>query len=342
MWLPLITMHTTPAYPDTADETAPTPASALQAAVAGLLTSVAELAVARGMPFDTVQEALKLAFVQAASRAHPGLAEHRKVSRVSTTTGINRREVTRLTQLAAEQQKAGRGPGSTSAGRSLASEVFTHWRSQPAYLDAAGRPQVLPRLGPAPSFESLAQGVTRDVHPRGLLDELCRLGLAKWDTSSDTVQQVPEPFVPRGDQVRLLAFLGDNVGDHLRAAVANVLGDSHAHFEQAVFADGLSAEAISAMRPAIAAQWQSLLRALVPALEAHVQAGAQLQPPAAGRLRVGLYSYQEGGPTAAAAAASAEGAAVAQNLPRRVARPKPHAPKSSRTPPRTAPGDPTT
>jgi hypothetical protein len=47
--------------------------------------------------------------------------------------------------------------------------------------------------------------------------------------------------------VRLLGFLGDNVGDHLRAAVANVLGDTGLHFEQAVFADGLTAQAIAAM-----------------------------------------------------------------------------------------------
>ena len=305
--------HTThnPQDPDSTAAAAPTPAQALQSAVVGLLGSVAELAVARGLPFDAVEEALKMAFVQAASRAHPGLAEHRKVSRISTTTGINRREVTRLTQQAAEQQAAGSAP----QARSLASEVFTHWRSHPAYLGTDGRPMMLARLGPAPSFESLAQGVTRDVHPRGLLDELCRLGLARWDTTTDTVQQVPEPFVPRGDLVRMLGFLGDNVGDHLRGAVANVLGDSHLHFEQAVFADGLTAEALAAVRPAIAAQWQSLLKALVPALEAHVQAGAQLQPAPNGRLRVGLYSYQEGGDGAAAPAAVM--GAPSQNLPRR-------------------------
>jgi hypothetical protein len=299
------------------DDAAPTAALALQGAVAGLLSSVAELAVARGLPFEAVEEALKMAFVQAASRAHPGLAEHRKVSRISTTTGINRREVTRLTQLAAARQQAGQPAITPRSAPSLASEVFTHWRSEPAYLDTDGHPLVLPRLGPAPSFEALAQGVTRDVHPRGLLDELCRLGLARWDSTQDTVRAVPEPLVPKGDQVRLLGFLGDNVGDHLRAAVANVLGDSSLHFEQAVFADGLSTEAIAAMRPAIAAQWQAMLQAMVPALQAHVQAGEQLQPAPTGRLRVGLYSYHETGSTA-----SGHGVASTNSgpkLPRRVA-----------------------
>ncbi|MDO9073796.1 MAG: DUF6502 family protein [Rubrivivax sp.] len=261
---------------------------ALREALAGLMASVARLAVARGLPCAEAEEMLRLAFVQAAARAHPGLPEHRKVSRISTTTGINRREVTRLVQVAQQAQPAPRA-------RSVASEVYTHWRTQAPYRGTDGEPRVLPRLGPAPSFEALAQAVTRDVHPRSLLDELCRLGLAAWDETGDTVRQTRESFVAHGDLVRQLGFLGDNVGDHLRAAVANVIdGDDRAHFEQAVFADGLSAESIASVRPAVRAQWQALLRALAPALEARVEADATLQPPPRGRLRVGLYTYHEG------------------------------------------------
>jgi hypothetical protein len=267
---------------------------ALHEALAGLMASVARLAVARGLPCAEVEEMLRLAFVQAAARAHPGLPEHRKVSRIATTTGINRREVTRLVQ-AAQQARAHPAP----RARSVASELFTHWRSQAPYRGADGEPAVLPRLGPSPSFETLAQAVTRDVHPRSLLDELCRLGLAQWDTAADTVRLSREAFVAHGDLTRQLGFLGDNVGDHLRAAVANVIdGDDRAHFEQAVFADGLSAASIASVRPAVRAQWQALLQALVRALEARVEADATLQPAPQGRLRIGLYTYHEGAETA--------------------------------------------
>ena len=258
---------------------------ALHDALAGLLASVAKLAVARGVPYAGVEESLRLAFVQAAALAHPGLAEHRKVSRISTATGINRREVTRLTH----QERASAAP----RARSLAAEVFAHWRSQRPYIDDHGQACTLARQGLRPSFETLAQDVTRDVHPRSLLDELRRLGLAEWDEARDTVALVREAFVPRGDRVRQIGFLGDNVGDHLRAAVENVLGDDHAHLEQAVFASGLSAASLAAVRPAIRAQWQALMAALVPALEACVESDAKMQPAPQGRLRVGLYSYQE-------------------------------------------------
>ena len=59
--------------------------------------------------------------------------------------------------------------------RSLASEAFAHWRTQAAYRDAKGQPLTLPRLGPQPSFESLAQARGDGSH----LKALARLGKAQ-------------------------------------------------------------------------------------------------------------------------------------------------------------------
>lgn len=267
---------------------------ALQEALAQLLAPVARLAVARGLPYAAIQDLLKRAIVEAASAAHPGLAAHRKVSRIATSTGINRREVTRLTAPAARQAGAVRAPP-----RSLASELVLHWRTHPDWLERDGRPRVLPRLGAAPSFEALAQAITRDVHPRSLLDELCRLGLARMDEASDSVALQGDAFVPSGDRVRMLGFLGDNVGDHLRAAVDNVLASGRPpHLEQALFAEGLSAASLEALRPLLREQWTTLRQAVVPALEARIAADAAAlddaaAPPPLARVRLGLYAYHE-------------------------------------------------
>jgi Family of unknown function (DUF6502) len=281
--------------------------AALEKALGRLMDAVARLAVARGLPFAVVEEMLKSAFVQSAAAANPGVPAHRNVSRISTATGINRREVTRLAQPRARGEPA---PPERGA-RSVASEVFAHWRSQNAYRDAQGEPLALPRQGAAPSFESLAQAVTRDVHPRSLLDELCRLALAQWDAPSDTVTLLRDAYVPSGDRVRMMGFLGENVGDHLSAAVDNVLAGDRMHFEQAVFADGLSAQSIASVRPAVAAHWQALLAALVPQLEAYVEADHATPPSDTQRLRVGLYTYYEAQPLGAPAAAPAPAPASA-------------------------------
>lgn len=301
--------------PVTPTDPAEAEAAALRDALAGLLAQVARLAVARGLPAAPVEEMLRTAFVEAAAAAHPGLPEHRKVSRIATTTGLNRREVTRLVQ---QRAAAGAPP---RLHTSPAAQVFAHWRNQPAWRGADGRPRPLARLGPDESFEALVQQVTRDVHPRSLLDELVRLGLVRWDTDSDTVALASEAFVARGDAVRQLGYLGHNVGDHLHAAVDNVIasanGEGTRHFEQAVLAWGLSAESLALLQPVIRAQWRALEQALVPLLRERVGADATTDPTPPGRIRVGLYSYEEG---AAAAPAAAPARAVRARVPRPASR----------------------
>lgn len=254
---------------------------ALLETLSAVLEPLARLAVARGVPYSAFEDLAKSAFVRAAHAAHPDLPEHRRVSRISTTTGLSRREVTRIVQA----------PGRPTPSRSHASEVFARWMTDPDYRDGRGRPLALPRQGDAPSFESLAHSVTRDVHPRSLLEELVRLGMATVDEARDTVRLSHEAFVPRGDTDRMLRFLGDNVGDHLSGAVANLLGSGSQHFEQALFADGLSDASMPAFRELVKTQWQTLRQAVVPALQALIDADREAGRAGDHRVRIGLYTY---------------------------------------------------
>ena len=262
--------------------------AALTHAVVQLLGPLARLAVARGLTFPVMKELLKQAFVQAARQAQPGSGP-RDISRVATATGLTRREVTRLSL---EQ------PPALADRPSPATQLFTRWQADRKLHDRRGKPRKLPRQGPAPSFEALALSVTRDVHPRSLLGELVRLGLVRHDAATDTVSLLETAFVPRDDLARMVGFLGQNVGDHLAAGVANVLGDERRHFEQALFADELSDESIAAAKKLVNAQWRALTAALVPELEELVRADRRASEGAAThraerRMRIGLYSYDE-------------------------------------------------
>ena len=262
--------------------------AALSGAIASLLAPLAELAVARGLPFAAIEDMFKAAFVEAARPAQPESAGPRIVPRVATATGLTRREVTRLVAEPADADVAGAPP---PARPSPATQVFTRWRADPALCDRRGQPRPLPRQGPAPSFEALARSVTQDVHPRSLLDELCRLGLA--EVEGDQVRLLRERVVAARDSARAFGFLGSNVGDHLRAGVANVLAETPRHVEQAVFADELSDESIAAFDEIARTQWQALLAATVPKLQALVDADAASNRPRDRRVRIGLYTYHD-------------------------------------------------
>lgn len=279
-------------------EAAATPADdqALQQALERLLWPLAQLAVARGVPYAVIDETLRTAFVSMAHAAHPDLPEHRRASRVSAATGLHRREVNRL--LARDEQ-----PRPSAPARSPAATVFARWRADKRYRTRAGAPRALPRVGPAPSFESLAREVTRDVHPRALLQELLRLKLATLDEERDLVRLTGELFMPRGDASRMAAYLGANVGDHLQAAVDNVLGRQPTHFEQAIAADGLSAESLAQVRPLLLDHWRRLSDEMVPLLERLIEQDASKAPDGnVHRVRIGLFEF-DSGPTASGDAA---------------------------------------
>lgn len=324
----------------------PDPPDALATALRQLLGPLARLALAQGVTHATLDELMKQALVAAADAAHDNLPPHRRVSRITTATGIHRREVGRLVGALRDGAAQQRPPQ-----RSHASELFAHWRSQAAYRGADGQPAALPRQGPAPSFESLAQAITRDVHPRSLLDELLRLGLAEHDIDSDLVRLVRDGFVPQGDAARMLQVLGRNVGAHLAGAVDNVLHDSGRtgdraalragahpdgqrpdgprpdgprHFEQAIFAGGLSEASLAEFRRLVTDQWQATLRSLVPALEALIErdaaaaaaAGASGEaPPAYQQVRLGLYTHAQPEPAPAPARSPPSPSAVPTENP---------------------------
>jgi hypothetical protein len=257
---------------------------ALLEALTRVLRPLARLAIAHRLPCATAVELLKRAYVSEVTEAEGGTDAQHTVSRISNATGISRREVKRLT---ANQPRA------TRRQRSLAAEMFAHWTTAREFRDRRGSPLVLARQGAGATFESLAQSVTRDVHPRSMLDELLLLGLVKHDPESDTISLTRGTFVPRGDTARMLAFLGDNVGDHASASVANVLIDGNQHFEQAIFADELSEQSVKNARAAIRARWRALIDALVPALEKMIEDDRTEGRTRNHRLRIGFYSYNE-------------------------------------------------
>jgi hypothetical protein len=281
------------------------------AALARLLAPLAQLAVARGVPFSALDEMLRAAIVSSAHAAHSGLPEHRRTSRVAAATGLNRREVDRL--LALQAPAAGER---AAPARSPAAMVFAHWRASNDYRTRAGKPRVLPRTGAAPSFESLAHAVTRDVHPRSLLEELLRLQLVAHDARRDTVALLENSFVPRGDDQRMAQWMGANVGDHLSGAVANMLGRRPEHPEQAIAAEGLSAESVAQVMARLPPHWKRMTDELVPLLEQLIEQDAARPAPARDhRVRIGLYGYD-----ATAAAPAREEVPAAVPTPQRTRR----------------------
>ncbi len=270
---------------------------ALMEALTKLFLPMARLGVGSGIVVQSVEEALRRAYLEAATQAHATAAgaPSRLTSRLSATTGLTRREVARL-----QQDKAQPIEHKPSA----ASEVFTRWVSDPALRDAKGQPRALPRQSEQGGFDALAQSVTRDVHPRAILEELLRLGLVRIDDNSGAITLNQMAFVPRSDRESMTLFLGDNIGDHLQAATNNLLGDGRQHMEQAVLADELSRESVEQAKEVISHIWQEMLAKLAVEFNRLIKQDRIEGRTQDMKMRVGLYSFHQPMPAAAPTAQS--------------------------------------
>jgi hypothetical protein len=286
----------------------PDPSASPQEAIewfAALFEPLAGLALARGVKLPALVDSLKLALVRAATAvaeaesagrsptitpaeatsAGPDLPPPRSDSRLAVMTGVHRKDLRRI-----------RTTGSTARAqhRSLAAEVFARWQSDARFLTSRGRPRVLSRQAEdpgRPSFEELVAGITRDVHPRPVLDELLRLRLVESVGPGERrVRLVQSAYVPAGDAAQMMQLAHDNLADHCAAVAANLAGGGRRFLEQAIFSDGLTAQSADAFNRETLAAWESAFASLMPRLRTLYDADRASDQPRDHRVRLGMYS----------------------------------------------------
>jgi hypothetical protein len=258
------------------------PDRATLAAAAAMLEPLAAMLLSRGVRYASAEELLKAVFVRAGARAFAAQGKAPSVSTLSVATGLRRREVQRLLTAAPS--------GAPTPKVSLAAQVRARWTSDADFLDAKGQPRRLPRTAPAgqPSFASLAAAISKDVHPRPLLDELLRIGAV--EENGEHVVLRGRLSTPDRSWDELVTVGGQNVADHLSAVLVNLLNQPRPFFEQALFADGLTRQ--SAQRGADLARemWRDAAPEVTRKLQGLVDLDAQT-PDNGWRLRIGLFGY---------------------------------------------------
>jgi hypothetical protein len=111
----------------------------------------------------------------------------------------------------AADERVGACPANRRAMSPL-TEVFTRWATDPAYQDSQNRSLALSKTGAAPSFQDLAESLTRDVHPGSLLESLIRMGVVH-EADDGRVCLSDAGFVPQGNLCELLGLFADNASD---------------------------------------------------------------------------------------------------------------------------------
>lgn len=232
-----------------------------------LLAPWIRLLVVHGVTYPMLAQALKAVFLEAARAELTAGSARVTDSALSLQSGLHRKDVRTLGQRA-------RNTPPSNPKLSLASEVATRWLTDPGYQGAEGRPLALPQRSRAPdmaSVERLSTSVSKDFHPRSVLDELIRLGVVAEE--GETVRLVLDSFTPQAQFAEALAFLSANVCDHLAAGAANLAaaarGERGPFLEHAMFADQLGPDDARAVQAAASrAAKEAIDKAIAAASEA--------------------------------------------------------------------------
>ena len=257
------------------------------AAALTLLGPLVKLLLHEGVTYPRFTNALKKTFLESATSLLEENESRVNDSSISALSGIHRKDVR-------EWRSVGQTlPQAKTLG--VVMEVFTRWVNDPDYCDRKGRPRKLNQAGGSGSFEALVASVSKDVHPRTVLRELIRLGVASSvdaasDEGGDKVGLCVDAFVPNKEFAEMLQLFSDNVGDHLAAAAHNLEADANPMLEQSVFADGLRPESVIALTHLAREIWSKACHDIVhDATRLCIQ--DQELPDADQRVRVGMYFY---------------------------------------------------
>ncbi len=267
------------------------PARIGQVALA-ILRPLARLFVAHGVKYGAAEAVLKQAFLEAGEKELKRADIKVNISRISVATGLQRRDVKRLYEVpTAEEYSTGDQRGLAKSARSIASEVYMRWSTDPFYIAADGSLPLRAAKGLA-SFESLARTVNSDAHPRSVLEELRRLGLVQVDQKGNRAELRSGGFVPLYEQSELVELLGENVSAHIETAVANVVDNGTRYLEQSICEERLSAKSVEKIARLSRDIWGKATKRLVPALT-DASENKQTADAESYQLRVGMYMYTD-------------------------------------------------
>jgi hypothetical protein len=251
-----------------------------------VLQPLVRLLLRNGVTYTVFAAALKRVFLQAAQQELSARQMLATDSAVSLLSGVHRRDVRNL--LRGQDSNEGGEP----ANLGLAAQVVGRWMNDPEFAPAPGASRILPRSGERGSFEALVAGMSSDVRPRAVLDELLRLGVVT-ETEEGVVLE-RSGFAPRQGFEEKSWMFAQNLQDHANAAVAN-LQDQANFLDQAVFVDQITAESADRLRLVSLQAWKQAFNTVMGEAQTRFDTDAVLAPPDQRhhRARFGVYFFSE-------------------------------------------------
>ena len=226
---------------------------ALSAATLRILRPLVRVLLRNGISYGTFADLAKWVYVDVATQDFGIPGRKQTVSRVSVLTGLSRKEVSRVQDLArpddtAEEERYNR-----------AARVIGGWLLDPAYQTESAQPRDLEFEDAEASFANLAKKYSGDVPARAILDELLRVGNVE-RLENEKIRLISHAYIPQASEIDKLYILGADTSALISTIDHNLNPEiERKYFQRKVRYDNLPNEVLPEFRALSAEKAQQLL-----------------------------------------------------------------------------------
>lgn len=266
------------------------PSTALARAIRQMLRPLVKLLMHQGITYMGMVEVLKETYVEVAEQDKSLHLKNKRQtdSRISLLTGVHRGEVKRIRESFDEQVTE----KEIRAG--ISAQIMARWMGHSEYCDPQGIPVALLKTSDkGKSFESLVFEVSRDKHPRSILDDWQKQGLVEID-DENRIHLKQDGYTASKDIEEKLFFAGKNIAEHLSTVSHNLTWLDDPRFDRALYYHHLSEQSVQDIETLAQQELLKALKKINQASAKKQQQDEKIEPRPDQSIHIGAYLSKSG------------------------------------------------
>lgn len=261
---------------------------ALTLAIVKLLKPLVRVLLRNGIAFDALSELLKKLYVDVAENEFAIPGKKQSVSRISTLTGINRKEVSRARKLEMLDLST------MTQQYNRAARVISGWIQDPDFKNKRGDPAELSLDQGNASFKALVKKYSGDIPSGAIADELLRVGAIQL-SQNGKIKLIQNAYIPENNIDEKIRILGTDICDLIQTIDHNIFTDPDSpYFQRKVSYNAINEGALPFLRKKLNNGAQNCLEDLNKLLANYdSDTNPEITEKGTHRVGIGIYYFEE-------------------------------------------------
>lgn len=210
-------------------------------ATARILRPQIKILLRYGVSYSAFSDLAKQVYFEVAKSEFAIPGKRQTASRISTMTGLSRKEVAKLEALPVSESL-------DASGINRAARVISGWVRDPEFHDAQGKPADLAFEGDRASFSALVKRYSGDITARTIADELTRSNAISV-ANSGLIHLQTHAYIPNTNVVDKLTILGLDVSDLIATIDHNLINEENTHYQRKVAYNYIPLDKLVELKP---------------------------------------------------------------------------------------------